>query len=160
MSLNEISQKRKERLNELKKIKKSSDLKVNNAKDTSWNNEHSKINDNILNLSNLPLSFRNYDPELRGPRVGFENPLLQEYETVEHEAQKLKKDVDYQEKNAVFDYNELDISRLKPSKLNSDLKRLMDMKTERLREKTEIAISKLIRERLLMKNEVFRDDQK
>ncbi|KAG5518624.1 hypothetical protein PMAC_002593 [Pneumocystis sp. 'macacae'] len=158
MSLDNISLKRKERLNELKKIKISSDLKANGVKDVFNNNGHSDINDKKSSLSSLPLSFRNYDPELRKPRIGFENSALQGNETVEHEAQKLKESADYDLKNIEFDYNELDISGLTPKEINSDLKRLMQIKIDRLKERTEIAIAKLIRERLLIKsNEIEHD---
>ncbi|KTW26496.1 uncharacterized protein T551_03413 [Pneumocystis jirovecii RU7] len=160
MSLDEISIKRKERLNELKKIKISSDLKTNGVKDVSNNNEYPDFDDRKSCLSKLPLSFRNYDPELRRPRIGFENSILERNETVEHEAQKLEENVDYDLKNIEFGYNELDISGLTPKEVNSDLKRLMQMKIDNLKGRTEIAISKLIRERLLMKSNVTEHDCK
>ncbi|KAG4302965.1 hypothetical protein PCK1_000908 [Pneumocystis canis] len=149
MTLNEISQKRKERLNELKKIKRSSDLNSDISKDTLCIKDSVEINDKNLSLSSLPLSFRNYDPEIRAPRIGSSNLVLKGYETVEVEALKLKENVDSEVKNMTFDYNEFDISGLKPNKLNYDLKRQMQIKIERLKRKTEIAIVKLIRERLL-----------
>ncbi|KAG5437436.1 hypothetical protein PCANB_000867 [Pneumocystis canis] len=126
MTLNEISQKRKERLNELKKIKRSSDLNSDISKDTLCIKDSVEINDKNLSLSSLPLSFRNYDPEIRAPRIGSSNLVLKGYET-----------------NMTFDYNEFDISGLKPNKLNYDLKRQMQIKIERLKRKTEIAITHL-----------------
>ncbi|KAG5437900.1 hypothetical protein PCK2_000982 [Pneumocystis canis] len=149
MTLDEISLKRKERLNELKKIKKSSDLSSDIANDTFCIKDGVAVNDKDISLSSLPLSFRNYDPELRGPRIGFRNSALKGYETVEVEAQKLKENVDSEVKNMTFDYNEFDISGLKPNRLNCDLKRQMQIKIERLKRGTDTAIVKLIRKRLI-----------
>ncbi|EMR10107.1 hypothetical protein PNEG_01386 [Pneumocystis murina B123] len=152
MSLDQLSLKRKERLNELKKIKNASDSNVTSLENGLSNDENLRINKD-LGISDLPLSFRNYDPELRGPRMGFKNSSLWTEETVEFEAQRLKDNTDSNATKIPFNSNELDISGLKSNKINCDLKRELLKKNERLKKKTEYAISKLIREKLLsMKN--------
>ncbi|QSL65038.1 hypothetical protein MERGE_002342 [Pneumocystis wakefieldiae] len=158
MSLDQLSQKRKERLNELRKIKNASDLNATSFENTFSNDENLIISKN-LGFSDLPLSFRNYDPELRGPRIGLKNSALWTEETVEFEAQRLKDNTELNATKIPFNSNELDISGLKSNKINCDLKREMQKKNERLKKRTEFAISKLIRERLLsMKNTI--DDSK
>ncbi|KTW29896.1 hypothetical protein T552_01099 [Pneumocystis carinii B80] len=158
MSLDQLSLKRNERLNELRKIKNTSKSDATNFENVFSNDENSEI-DKDLGTSNLPLSFRNYDYELHGPRMGFKNSALWTEETVEFEAQRLKDDIDSNETNITFNSNELDISGLKSNKINCDLKREMLKKNDRLKKRTEFAISKLIRERLLsMKNII--DDSK
>lgn len=105
----------------------------------------------------LPLSGRNYDAETRTTKLGYtENPLAklpEDFETVEEVAINLAieaiKEADKTNKDAA----EVDLFSLQPKRANWDLKRDMEKKLERLKPKTDAAIARLVRERLLKEKE-------
>ncbi|KAL8343217.1 hypothetical protein RB601_004468 [Gaeumannomyces tritici] len=101
-------------------------------------------------VARLHLSGRNYDPETRGPRLGFEHaptagmdgPTLEEQAAeVEAEARRAAREDEAADKG-------IDLFKLQPKKPNWDLKRELDRKMEVLNVRTDNAIAKLVRERL------------
>lgn len=102
----------------------------------------------------MPLSGRNYDPATRTTKLGFqENPLAnlpETYETVEEVAINLAIEaITEGDKNKNKDVSEVDLFSLQPKRPNWDLKRDLEKKLERLKPRTDAAIAKLVRERLL-----------
>ncbi|KAL8377769.1 hypothetical protein RB595_008451 [Gaeumannomyces hyphopodioides] len=101
-------------------------------------------------VARLHLSGRNYDPETRGPKLGFEQaptagmdgPTLEEQAAeVEAEARRAARDDEAADKG-------IDLFKLQPKKPNWDLKRELDRKMEVLSVRTDNAIARLVRERL------------
>ena len=101
-------------------------------------------------VSRLHLSGRNYDPETRGPKLGFEAPPIQDLDkpTLEEQAADVEADI---RQRAVEDANDdkgIDLFKLQPKKPNWDLKRDLDKKLEVLGVRTDNAIARLVRERI------------
>lgn len=101
-------------------------------------------------VARLHLSGRNYDPETRGPKLGFEQaptagmdgPTLEEQAAeVEAEVRKAARDNEAADKG-------IDLFKLQPKKPNWDLKRELDKKMEVLNVRTDNAIARLVRDRL------------
>jgi len=97
------------------------------------------------------ISGRNYDPETRGAKLGFEAPptLAMEGPTLEEQAAEVERDL---RAKAAEDAKEsdkgIDLFKLQPKKPNWDLKRDLDKKLEILNVRTDNAIAKLVRERI------------
>ncbi|CAK7214041.1 hypothetical protein SBRCBS47491_002008 [Sporothrix bragantina] len=121
-------------------------------------------------VSRLHLSGRNYDPETRGARLGFETQpnLAAGDNTLEAQAAKLEAEVrrqqEEEEGGAGPDGEEgageqaggskpIDLFKLQPKKPNWDLKRELNKRLEPLNARTENAISRLVRERLAAKQQ-------
>ncbi|KAK5987148.1 Pre-mRNA-splicing factor cwf18 [Cladobotryum mycophilum] len=104
-----------------------------------------------LDVSRLHLSGRNYDPETRGPKLGFEAPptLNLEAPTLEEQAAEVEAQVRQQAAEEAQDDKGIDLFKLQPKKPNWDLKRNLDKKMELLNVRTDNAIAKLVRERIL-----------
>ncbi|KAM0792428.1 hypothetical protein ACM66B_005105 [Microbotryomycetes sp. NB124-2] len=87
--------------------------------------------------------FRNYDPETGQAR---KHARTQDSDTVEHQVEGMADQViaDDQVRRA----QELDLSNIQPKRANWDLKRDLDRKLAKLKPKTDMAISQLIRKRL------------
>ncbi|KAL9631946.1 MAG: hypothetical protein Q9164_005611 [Protoblastenia rupestris] len=94
------------------------------------------------------LSGRNYDPETRGPRLGFENAPNENQETLEARAENLAKDAREKEEREKKEDKPLDLFTLQPKKPNWDLKRDLARKMEVLGQRTDNAIAKMVRERI------------
>lgn len=105
-------------------------------------------------VSRLHLSGRNYDPETRGAKLGFEAPptLGIEDKTLEAKAAEIEEGIRQQaaEEEAQADKG-IDLFKLQPKKPNWDLKRELNKKLEVLNVRTDNAIAKLVRERLAAK---------
>lgn len=102
----------------------------------------------------LPLSGRNYDPSTRTTKLGFqENPLAnlpETFETVEEVAINLAIEaITEGDRGKNKDVSEVDLFSLQPKRPNWDLKRDLEKKLERLKPRTDRAIAKLVRERLV-----------
>jgi coiled-coil domain-containing protein 12 len=98
-------------------------------------------------VARLHISGRNYDPETRGPKLGFEAPPV-EGPTLEDKAAELEAEVRRKaEEDAAADRG-IDLFKLQPKKPNWDLKRELNRKLEVLNVRTDNAIARLVRERL------------
>ncbi|KAL6878885.1 cwf18 pre-mRNA splicing factor domain-containing protein [Trichoderma novae-zelandiae] len=98
----------------------------------------------------LHLSGRNYDPETRGPKLGFDAPptLAMEKPTLEEKAAEVEAEIREQAAEEARDDKGLDLFKLQPKKPNWDLKRNLEKKMELLNARTDHAIAKLVRERV------------
>lgn len=101
-------------------------------------------------VSKLHLSGRNYDPETRGPKLGFEAPPTQALEnpTLEERAGDIEADIRKKEQEEEQDDKGVDIFKLQPKRPNWDLKRDLDKKLEILNVRTDNAIAALVRQRI------------
>lgn len=97
------------------------------------------------------LSRRNYDLETRGPKLGFEQPPTLDLEkpTLEEQAAEVEAEVKQQAAEEAQDDKGIDLFKLQPKKPNWDLKRDLDKKMEILNVRTDNAIARLVRERIL-----------
>lgn len=94
------------------------------------------------------LSGRNYDPETRGPRLGFESAPNAEQETLEDRAAAIASETREKEERERKEEKPIDLFTLQPKKPNWDLKRDVARKMEVLNARTENAIARLVRERI------------
>ncbi|WYZ41870.1 hypothetical protein EsH8_V_000765 [Colletotrichum jinshuiense] len=101
-------------------------------------------------VTRLHLSGRNYDPEVRGPKLGFEAPPTQDLEkpTLEELAADIEADVRQKAAEESQDDKGIDLFKLQPKKPNWDLKRDLEKKLEVLNVRTDNAIARLVRERI------------
>ncbi|KAI1483104.1 cwf18 pre-mRNA splicing factor-domain-containing protein [Daldinia eschscholtzii] len=101
-------------------------------------------------VARLHLSGRNYDPEMRGPKLGFEAPptLGMEGPTLEEQAAEVEAEIKRKAAEEAKDDKGIDLFKLQPKKPNWDLKRDLDKKLEILNVRTDNAIAKLVRERI------------
>jgi coiled-coil domain-containing protein 12 len=100
------------------------------------------------------LSGRNYDPSTRTTKLGYtESPLSklpEDYETVEEVALSLAIEAIHEADKATNkEGGEVDLFSLQPKRPNWDLKRDVEKKLERLKQKTDSAIARLVKQRLL-----------
>ncbi|KKY23958.1 putative coiled-coil domain-containing [Phaeomoniella chlamydospora] len=95
-------------------------------------------------------SGRNYDPEIRGPKLGFENAPTTGVITLEEKAHELSEKAREQAAKEEEEAEKagIDLFKLQPKKANWDLKRDLDKKKEILNVKTQNAIARLVRERI------------
>ena len=94
------------------------------------------------------LSGRNYDPETRGPRLGFESAPNADQETLEDRAAAIALETRKKEELERDEVKPIDLFTLQPKKPNWDLKRDVARKMEVLNARTENAIARLVRERV------------
>jgi coiled-coil domain-containing protein 12 len=95
------------------------------------------------------LSGRNYDPETRNVKLGFDNaPIADPTNTLEYKAQQLALETKALQDAEKADDKGLDLFKLQPKKPNWDLKRDLAQKMKVLDVQTENAIAKLVRERV------------
>ncbi|TVY90473.1 Pre-mRNA-splicing factor [Lachnellula willkommii] len=100
-------------------------------------------------VTKLHLSGRNYDPEAKGPKLGFEAPpTLALEKTLEQQAREVEEDIRRKAEEEEQDDKGVDLFKLQPKKPNWDLKRDLDKKLEILNVRTENAIAKMVRERI------------
>lgn len=102
-------------------------------------------------ISRTILSGRNYDPETRGPKLGFEYAPNANKKTLEEEAAALEEATRRAtlEERAEDDGKplEMDIFKLQPKKPNWDLKRDLKERTQILEVRTNNAIVRMVREK-------------
>jgi coiled-coil domain-containing protein 12 len=144
-TLQAATQDRKARLAQLKSLKRKQPEPSAEDTDLPDAPEHPK---EPVDVTRTYLSGRNYDPETRGPKLGFEEAPNAGKETLETRATELaeetKKAADQDaEKDAP-----LDLFKLQPKKPNWDLKRELKDKMQILDVRTDNAIARLVRERL------------
>ncbi|PYH41542.1 CCDC12/cwf18 family protein [Aspergillus saccharolyticus JOP 1030-1] len=94
------------------------------------------------------LSGRNYDPETRGPKLGFEQAPIDGQVTVEAQAAEIARATAEQAKKDAEEDQPIDLFKLQPKKPNWDLKRDLDEKMNVLNVRTQNAIAKLVRQRI------------
>lgn len=101
-------------------------------------------------VSRLHVSGRNYDPEARGPKLGFEQPptLSLDKQTLEEQAADVEDEVKQNAELEAQDDKGVDLFKLQPKKPNWDLKRELDKKMEVLNVRTDNAIARLVRDRI------------
>ncbi|KAK5127632.1 hypothetical protein LTR85_006973 [Meristemomyces frigidus] len=99
-------------------------------------------------ITSTYLSGRNYDPETKGPKLGFETAPSQGKETLERKAAALAEATKRQAEEEEKADKPLDLFKLQPKKPNWDLKRDLDRKMEILNVRTDNAIARLVRERI------------
>ncbi|TDZ55032.1 Pre-mRNA-splicing factor cwf18 [Colletotrichum trifolii] len=103
-----------------------------------------------VDVARLHLSGRNYDPDARGPKLGFEAPPTQDLDkpTLEELAADIEADVKQKAADEAKDDKGIDLFKLQPKKPNWDLKRDLEKKLEILNVRTDNAIARLVRERI------------
>ncbi|CCG84872.1 protein of unknown function [Taphrina deformans PYCC 5710] len=137
MSLENQSQKRKERLALLSSNKRK--------RDDDLTEELAKEKEDVESK----MKFRNYDPETNAPKLGFiDTPVPAEQETVETRAKELVEKTRTEDLTAREASDPLDLFTLQTRKPNWDLKRDLNRKLERLKSKQDTVVARLIRERI------------
>jgi coiled-coil domain-containing protein 12 len=151
-NLEKATQDRKARLAKLKSLKRkqpeSSIEDADNSFDTPPQDEEPS---NELDVTRTYLSGRNYDPETRGAKLGFEYAPNANKKTLEEEAAALeeatrKANLD---EEAADDGKplEMDIFKLQPKKPNWDLKRDLKERMKVLDVRTNNAIARMVKEK-------------
>lgn len=105
-------------------------------------------------VARMHLSGRNYDPETRGAKLGFDAPptLGPDKQTLEEQAAELEAQARARaaEEQATADKG-IDLFTLQPKQPNWDLKRELTRKLDVLGVRTDNAVARLVRERLAAK---------
>lgn len=144
---------RKARLAQLKSLKRkqapSTDEGDQDTSSTSLTRTEPS-DDSIDNtVTKTYLSGRNFDPETRNVKLGFENqPIADPTSTLEYKAQQLALETKAAQEAEKAEDKGLDLFKLQPKKPNWDLKRDLDLKMKPLEVQTENAIARLVRERI------------
>ena len=100
-------------------------------------------------VAKLHLSGRNYDPEAKGPKLGFEeSPALAVEKTLEQQAQEVEEEIRRNTEEEEKDNKGVDLFKLQPKKPNWDLKRDLGKKLDILNMRTENAIARMVRDRI------------
>ena len=145
-SLDAAAAARKERLSQLKSLKRKAPTSASDESTpapTASEPTHSTEKD----VSHL-LSGRNYDIVERAPKMGFSSLPTENQETLEDAAAKIAEETRQQRAETEKEDKPIDLFNLQPKKPNWDLKRDVDKKLERLNQRTDMAIAKLIRARI------------
>ncbi|PFH62727.1 hypothetical protein XA68_12155 [Ophiocordyceps unilateralis] len=102
-------------------------------------------------VARLYLSGRNYDFETRGPKLGFETMPNKGLDrpTLEEQAADVAADAKRRAEEEAQDDKGIDLLKLQPKKPNWDLKRNLEKKMEMLNVRTDNAIARLVRERIV-----------
>ncbi|GAA5942722.1 hypothetical protein JCM3775_005026 [Rhodotorula graminis] len=132
MSLQEAAEARKQKLAALKKRKAAALTGTKDSADADDNNPDAE-----------GFKFRNYDPDTGKAR---KHARTDEADTVEKQVEGLADQAIAQDE--LQRAQELDLTNIQPKKPNWDLKRDLDRKLSKLKPKTDLAISQLIRKRL------------
>lgn len=98
--------------------------------------------------TNTLLSGRNYDVELRAPKMGFASAPNEGQETLEDAAHQIVETTKALQMEDEKNDKPIDLFNLQPKKPNWDLKRDLDLKLQKLSGKTDIAIAKMIKARI------------
>jgi coiled-coil domain-containing protein 12 len=94
------------------------------------------------------LSGRNYDAEVRGPKLGFEQGPQEGQDTLEAKAAEIARVTAEQAKEDAEDGEPVDLFKLQPKKPNWDLKRDLNEKLKVLDVRTENALARIVRQRI------------
>jgi len=154
-TLTAATQDRKARLAQLKSLKRKAPPTTEDDETTQRENIIQKDEQSQTpSIAAKLLSGRNYDPETRGPKLGFETAPDEGQVTVEEQARLLAEETKQQAEKEALDEKPLDLFKLQPKKLNWDLKRDLEKKLEVLNVRTENAIAKIVRERITKAQEL------
>lgn len=107
-----------------------------------------ELEDAVPDITTTYLSGRNYDPETRGPKLGFESAPTEGQTTLELQAAEIVQATAEQAKEDEEADQPIDLFKLQPKKPNWDLKRDLDEKMKILNARTENAIARLVRQRI------------
>ncbi|BDD55073.1 hypothetical protein MAP00_000627 [Monascus purpureus] len=102
-----------------------------------------ELEDAVPDITTTYLSGRNYDPETRGPKLGFESAPTEGQTTLELQAAEIAQATAAQAKKDEEADQPIDLFKLQPKKPNWDLKRDLDEKMKILNVRTENAIARL-----------------
>lgn len=154
-SLDAAASARKERLAQLKSLKRKQpssssssgvDIVLPDAPDSTDLSNPSPPNGE--KDTSIHLSGRNYDIESRAPKMGFAQAPSEGQDTLEALAQEIVTRTKEQQLVDQKGEKPIDLFSLQPKKPNWDLKRDVDKKLERLNARTDVAIAKMIRQRI------------
>jgi coiled-coil domain-containing protein 12 len=149
-TLEAATQDRKARLAKLKSLKRKQP-EPSEDNDNSLYPPQDEDPSEEIDISRTVLSGRNYDPETRGPKLGFEYAPNANKKTLEEEAAALEEATRKAtlEERAEDDGKplEMDIFKLQPKKPNWDLKRDLKERTQILEVRTNNAIARMVREK-------------
>lgn len=148
-TLEAATQDRKARLAKLKSLKRKQPDPSEDG--DSLSAPQDKEPSEETDISRTILSGRNYDPETRGPKLGFEYAPNANKKTLEEEATALEEAT----RQATLEERveddgkplEMDIFKLQPKKPNWDLKRDLKERTQILDVRTNNAIARMVREK-------------
>jgi len=145
-SLDAAATERKARLAKLASLKRKrpdndSSIEQNDAAEITGETQPSGV-DNYI-------SGRNYDPSVKGPKLGFEKQPTSQHETVEEEANRILNAANEQAaKDEAEAEKGIDLFKLQPKKPNWDLKRDLAERMKVVDVRTQNAIARLVRERI------------
>ncbi|KAF8545057.1 cwf18 pre-mRNA splicing factor-domain-containing protein [Trichophaea hybrida] len=145
-SLDAAAAARKERLSQLKSLKRKAEATPSSSIPEDKAAPTSQASD-TKDVSHL-LSGRNYDIEDRAPKMGFVSDPSADQETLEEAAAVIAEETRRQRQEAEKEDKPIDLFNLQPKRPNWDLKRDVDKKLERLNQRTDMAIAKLIKARI------------
>lgn len=147
-SLSAASEERKSRLAKLRNLKRKKPDDDDEAAAPETENSPSTTPE--ADVSRLHLSGRNYDPETKGPKLGFYQAPNEGLDkpTLEEQAADVEAQVKQQAAEEAQDDKGLDLFKLQPKKPNWDLKRNLEATMDILNVRTDNAIARLVRERI------------
>lgn len=146
-SLDAAAQARKNRLAQLKSLKRKqapsdeNDIKTDHTAEDAPREESPSVTTAFL-------SGRNYDVEMRAPKLGFEASPAANGPTLEDQAAAIAESTREQQAKEVAEDKPLDLFQLQPKKPNWDLKRDLQKKLDLLDVRTNNAIARLVKERI------------
>ena len=155
-ALSAAAQDRKARLAQLKSLKRKQPEEPQDDTPSDQRLPKSPRHDTESEEHNVAatyLSGRNYDPETKGAKLGFETAPSDGKETLEKKADALALETKKQAQEEEKADKPLDLFKLQPKKPNWDLKRDLDRKLEVLNMRTDNAIARLVRGRIAKQQE-------
>lgn len=144
-TLEAAAQDRKARLAQLRSLKRKQAPTDEDQNDTQQD-DHGVTE---VKPTDKYISGRNYDVETRGAKLGFEFNPSEGAPTLEQQAQVIAEATKRQAEEEEKANKPLDLFKLQPKKPNWDLKRDLDRKLETLNVRTDNAIAKMVRERIV-----------
>src|SRR5262245_21638705 len=124
-SLDAASTDRKARLAKLASLKRKQSEIDSSTRDLETEDDSSDL---LSDVTTKYLSGRNYDPQTRGPKLGFERPPADGEITLESQASKIAMETAQTAKEDEEADKPIDLFKLQPKKPNWDLKRDLDEK--------------------------------
>lgn len=147
-SLDAASTDRKARLAKLAALKRKQPEPESETLPDADAGEEGEEADTTPDVTTSYLSGRNYDAEMRGPKLGFELGPQEGQVTVEAQAAEIADAVKEKAKQDEDGDQPIDLFKLQPKKPNWDLRRDLDEKLKTLNVRTENAIARLVRQRI------------
>ncbi|KAF2872419.1 cwf18 pre-mRNA splicing factor-domain-containing protein [Massariosphaeria phaeospora] len=140
---------RKSRLAQLKSLKRKQAPTDDAATDEGASTSLIRTDPEPEPITKAYLSGRNYDPETRNVKLGFDSaPIADKTSTLEYKAEQLALETRKTQQEEENEDKPLDLFKLQPKKPNWDLKRDLQEKTKSLDVLTENAIARLVKERV------------